>query len=96
LKPNNEYGASYGEISKNCLSKTSITSNPFKLSSTGSNYRKHGKKNCKKDKGVKMYAYPFKFNQIDFKDPSLTAFSHKYGATTLLKNHPSVDVNILY
>lgn len=31
----------------------------------------------------------------DFKDPSLTAFSHKYGAQTLLKNHPSVDVNLI-
>ncbi|EAR94214.3 hypothetical protein TTHERM_00522810 (macronuclear) [Tetrahymena thermophila SB210] len=68
LKPNNHYGASYGEIAKNCLSNPKVAQNPFKLASTGFNYQRH-----------------------DFRDPSLTATTHKFGAQTLLKNHPSID-----
>lgn len=87
MKPTNEYGASFGEITKNCLSSAKMTANPFKLSCTGSNYRKHG--TILLFLLMNIYFFP-----SDFKDPSLKAYSHKYGCQTLLTNHPGVDVSI--
>lgn len=73
-----------------------MTNNPFKLSSTGSNYRRHGKnlslRNYELVGFILIMLCLVEIKNEDFKDPSLTAFSHKYGAQTLLKNHPSVDV----
>ncbi|EGR34633.1 hypothetical protein IMG5_005550 [Ichthyophthirius multifiliis] len=78
LLPNNEYGASYGKITQKCLDDPKLSQNPFKLASTGFNYRRHDFK----DTSRKAYSHKYGCQTIITNHPAVEVESKDWVSQT--------------